>query len=200
LAHLLLADPDPETRVGSVAADFLKRSEYDTLSAGIRRGIAQHQRVDTVTDTHPIVQRSLRRLDDRWGWFKGILIDVYFDFVLARHWSLFSDLSLGQFLWEAYGDWKSLLDVLPAPTAASLHRIITTDRLGQFQHPTGEAVLAAYRRLTQIIEHRMPRNAMNLEPAFAELYPQDAELTADFLEFFPLLRAEVDIWNRDHPR
>ena len=61
LAHLFLADPDVESRLGNLLGDLVKGKARDTLSPGLKRGLECHQIIDVFTDSHSIVKQSKRR-------------------------------------------------------------------------------------------------------------------------------------------
>ncbi len=86
LAHAVLASPGDESMAGNLIADFVRQPEVELMSPGLRAGVMQHRRVDAFTDRHPNVLQSVRRLSARWGWFAGILIDMYYDHVLSVEW------------------------------------------------------------------------------------------------------------------
>jgi len=199
LAHLLLADPEPSCRLGNILADYISARDAQPLSHEIRRGIQMHQRIDAFTDNHPVVQQSLARLGDTWGWFRGILIDVYYDFILGLNWNNYHAEPLPQFLEVAHADLLHALSEVPDPAAKSIRYIVSTNRLGRFADPAGSGVLEAYERITAIIAHRIPNRAVNLVPAFVELQQHHAELTSDFQQFFPELQAFAARWSAENP-
>lgn len=184
---MLLAEPTPESRLGNLAADFVKHREIAGLPEGVRRGIKQHQQIDSFTDRHPVVQRSIRRLSERWGWFTGIIIDVYYDHLLALSWSDHCPLPLEEFTAEVNEDLLSVADLLPPMAEASVRRIAGTDRLRTYRELGG--VVLALIRLTHILRERIPNRAVDLLDALPDLATHHAELTADFAEFFPELAA-----------
>ena len=52
LAHLLLADDEPESIIGGMLGDFVRGREAGRYSDGIRAGIRLHVRIDSFTDDH----------------------------------------------------------------------------------------------------------------------------------------------------
>lgn len=185
LAHLLLAEPTPESRVGNLAADFVQHREIAALSDGIRRGIKQHQQVDSFTDRHPAVQRGIRRLSERWGWFTGIILDVYFDHLLATSWATYCPVPLDQFAFEVNADLLSAAHLLPPAAAESIRHIARMNRIVTYRELTG--VETALVRLTHIIRQRMPQRAVELVEAMPDLATHREWLEVDFAEFFPQL-------------
>ena len=189
LAHLLLAEPTAESRLGNLAADYVKHREVAGLPAGVRAGIKQHQRVDSFTDRHPAVVRGVRLLGERWGWFAGIILDVYFDHLLARTWGRWCPLPLDTFAAGVNADLLSVAHLLPADAEASVRRIAGTNRLLTYAEVGG--VEAALVRLTHVIRERMPTRAVELADAMPDLAAHDAELAGVFAEFFAELTAHT---------
>ena len=183
LAHLLLAEPTPESRLGNLAADYVKHREVAGLPEGVRLGIKQHQRVDAFTDSHPAVVRGVRLLGEKWGWFAGIILDVYFDHLLARSWERWCPVPLEQFAFEVNADLLSVAHCLPPAAGASVRRIAGTNRIVTYRELSG--IEAALVRLTWVIRERMPTRAVDLAGAMPDLAEHDAELAEVFAEFFP---------------
>lgn len=197
LAHLMLAEPTPESRLGNLAADYVWHREIAALPAAVQRGIKQHQQIDAFTDRHPAVQRSVRRLNDRWGWFTGILMDVYYDHLLALSWDEHCLVPLEQFAFEVNVDLLSVAGLLPEAAEASVRRIAGTNRIVTYLHLSG--IEAALVRLTSVIRQRIPQRAVELVQAMPDLALHHDELTEDFAEFWPQLAAFSNGWCKANP-
>lgn len=101
LAHLLLAEDEPDVRVGSVLADFTRVANsrlVEAYGAHVARGVVAHRRLDSFTDSHPAVVDAVRCLFHRHRHAGRIVVDIVFDHFLSRHWSRFSQVSLGEFV------------------------------------------------------------------------------------------------------
>ncbi|MEP6881557.1 MAG: ACP phosphodiesterase [Dokdonella sp.] len=97
LAHALLSGPDDDVRLGGMLGDFVRGGIDPQLPIGVRQGIALHRAVDTFTDTHPDI-RALRGLfEPPYRRYAGILIDIWFDHLLARDFSAWTDIPLEDF-------------------------------------------------------------------------------------------------------
>jgi len=70
--------------LGSLMA-ISSRSAGRPLSAVVERALAQHRAVDTFTDAHRSCARA-RRVAPPHRRFAGIVVDMYYDHYLARHW------------------------------------------------------------------------------------------------------------------
>jgi acyl carrier protein phosphodiesterase len=97
LAHLHVAHDTPDSLVGNAIADHIKGKAFNELPPTIQLGIRQHRAVDAFTDSHQHVQRSITRMSENWGWFSGIIIDVYYDHILAINWDRYSREPLREF-------------------------------------------------------------------------------------------------------
>ena len=100
LAHALLAGDHPADRIGGVIGDFVK-GPLDPLPAGLGPGLAAgvmlHRRIDSFADTHPAFLRSRGRVSAARRRVAGVMVDMFYDHFLARHWAHFSDQALGDF-------------------------------------------------------------------------------------------------------
>ena len=65
LAHLHLASLANSSFLGNLMADFVRGTPEEQYSAPVAAGIRLHRRIDTLTDSHPLV-REARQL------FRGI--------------------------------------------------------------------------------------------------------------------------------
>ena len=113
LAHLYLANENSERKIGNFIADSIKGSHFKHLPFGIQKGIIHHRAIDTYTDSHPIVKRSKRRLHNRYGHFKGVIIDILYDHYLAKDWDKYSKISLDVFSEESYQLLQDHITILP---------------------------------------------------------------------------------------
>jgi acyl carrier protein phosphodiesterase len=184
LAHLLLSPPDTEFQLGNLLADFVRGMERERMSAGFRDGVRCHLRIDAFTDEHPVVHRSKARLDPRFRRFAGIIMDVYYDHLLARHWNEFCDQSLREFTRHFHRLALPHLRELPEDAAWILQRMMEEDRLLSYRDIHG--VELALNRLSNRLNARFYRN-IRLQDAVPDLIARDVALEQDFLEFFPQL-------------
>ena len=185
LAHLLLSEPDAQFRLGNVLADLLPPPVLDTLPAGFRRGVDCHRRIDRFTDTHPLVRRSWRRLEHTpQRRFAPVLVDVFYDHVLAREWSHYGTGVFEDFTAGVYADVHAFAPQLPETVRERLAQMSAEDWLGSYRETAGiRAVLTR-------MDRRLRRPA-DLAGAVGELETQYAGFQADFAGFFPELRAHA---------
>jgi acyl carrier protein phosphodiesterase len=188
LAHAWLAGPDPETRLGNLLADLVKGSAREELGPGVLRGIAHHQAIDAFTDRHPLVLQSRRRIDPRYRRYAGILIDIFYDHILAQEWERYGTTSLAVFTAQVYADITPLLPALPPAPREYMERLIELDVLGSYRHLEG--VEHALRRIGRRLNARRP-GVIVLEDSLPQLLEHHAALAQDFAGFFPELAAHA---------
>lgn len=189
LAHLHLADGDSGDMAGGVAADFVRNPELHTLEPDILRGVMLHRLIDGFTDRHPITLRSMSRVASAMGWFSGIVIDIYYDHVLAREWHRYSTEPLAEFAARSYRVLEERLAPLPEDARDFMRKFIDQDRLNRYATLDGiEDTLA---RVSKVVAKRIPNRAIPLTDAMPLLIARDAELAADFHAFYPELIAFV---------
>lgn len=136
LVHLHLSDPAPLCRLGNLMGDFIKgRLDNRGLPADLLRGLRQHRKVDRLSMDHPAVRRSRGRLDDRFGHTKGILVDIFYDHLLARNWSRWGHGRLDDFAAEAYRLLQRHEDLLTEAFRPVARRMMRYDWLTAYRHP-----------------------------------------------------------------
>ncbi len=158
------------------------------MPADFVRGAERHKAIDAFTDSHPIVRMSRSRLSARHRRFSGVLIDIFYDYFLARAWSQYSNESLATFTANFYRDVAAHPLALPQSARATLDRIVTHDLLGQYSRIEG--VENSLRRVSAYIAKRWRRD-YQLDASVAELLEHEALLAQDFAQFFPQLREHV---------
>jgi acyl carrier protein phosphodiesterase len=186
LAHLHLADPEPGLLLGGIAADFTRPADIAALPPEVQEGVRLHRLIDSFTDSHPIVRGSVARIADEYHWFSGIIIDIYYDHILAREWLRYSLETLDNFAVRMYGALEPLLAETPPEAAGFIRWMIDDNRLVRYS--TRDGIEDTFARLSRRIATRMPRNAVRLDRAMPLLLAKDSLLAADFHAFYPELR------------
>jgi acyl carrier protein phosphodiesterase len=178
LAHALLAGSDDDMLLGSLLGDFWRGAPDPGWPAGVRAGVVLHRKIDVYTDSHPLVAAARALFDPPWRRYAGILIDIYFDHVLAREWPSHSREPLAAFSARTV----DLLDRHAAWLPADLNRFARYFRLhGLFaayaQRATIDQVLAGISRRL-----RHPNRLVEAGPA---LWVCAGALDVAFARFFP---------------
>lgn len=188
LAHVFLSEPTVEFRLGNLLADLVRGDERASMPADFVRGAARHKEIDAFTDAHPIVRRSRGRIDARFRRFSGVLVDIFYDYCLARHWDRYASEPLTAFTARFYADVARLPLALPDAARTTLDRILAHDLLGQYARIDG--VESSLRRVSAYLTRRWGRE-FHLERGARELVTHEVDFDADFAEFFPQLQQYV---------
>jgi acyl carrier protein phosphodiesterase len=185
LIHFLLAGDDDELRLGNVLGDYVKgrveRFEYPGLTDRLRTGIQMHRTIDTFSDRHPAVHRSKRILAAEYGRLAGVIVDVFYDHVLARRWTEHHPQPLRDYTQEVYRTLNRNLHRLPAP----VHPLIAHMSRGDWLR--GYASQRGIERALQGMAQRHPV-AAEIGTAGRLLADHFDRFSADFDEFLPELR------------
>jgi acyl carrier protein phosphodiesterase len=181
LAHALLASPDAEVMLGSVIGDFVRGRIDPGLPSKVRAGIALHRAVDAYTDAHGAVAEARALFAPPFRRYAGVLLDVWFDHLLARQWSRFGEDDL-----DAFSGRVRDLVAVDAPLVPERMR-------GFAAYLEANDLPAAYRDTAMIgqalggMSRRLTR-ANPLDEALPVLVALHAPLQRCFEAFFPELR------------
>jgi len=190
LAHLFLSEPDTEFRLGNLLADSIPRPDRASLPQNVQRGIHQHLKIDAFTDTHPIVRRSRSRLTGDYRHTRGILIDIFYDHLLARNFHLFSPEPLESFTSNFYASVRAHPIPLPDNARQTIDYILQSDRLTTYRTPEG--LHQTLRPLSKRLSIRLNKPVV-LDHALPDLQRNFQPLEQDFLEFFPSLQTHLHL-------
>jgi acyl carrier protein phosphodiesterase len=184
LAHVVLSEPSPRFRVGNILPDILGLQALAPLDNEFQRGIACHREIDVFTDQHPVFQRSRTRFHDGYRRFAAILVDVYYDHLLAQQWSDHVQAPLPQFVAGFYEELALVRREIPAEVHPLLDHLRREDWLGA--NSTSEGPRGALQRVERRLSWRV-----DLSGAAAIFAREQSALADDFREFFPELAAHV---------
>lgn len=183
LAHAMLAGPEPADRLGGMLGDFVKGPLPAGLPPAVAAGVELHRRIDSFADAHPAFRRSRARVSPERRRVSGIMIDLFYDHFLARHWEVFSAQPLQEFTAETYAMLAEHAELMP-PRFARM-----------FPYMRADDWLSSYRRLQsigtaldQMAQRRLTR-PNTLAGSAAELEACYQGFEQDFLAFFPHARA-----------
>lgn len=113
LAHLYLSFDQEHILIGNFIADFVKGKEFEKYSPEIQKGIILHRKIDLFTDQHPIVKQSVKRLQSTQGRYASVLVDVFYDYFLAKNWKNYHIEELDFFAQNTYLSFQKNQEFLP---------------------------------------------------------------------------------------
>lgn len=186
LVHFLLAGDDDELRLGNVLGDFVKgrveRFEHRGVTERVRTGIRMHRAIDAFSDSHPAVLRSKRILAPEYGRLSGVIVDVFYDHVLARRWTEHHPRPLAAWTQDVYRTLRDNLHRMPDAVHPLIHAMSRGDWLRAYADRHG------IDRALQGMAARRPVAAA-IGDAGRMLAGHFDSFSADFDEFLPDLRA-----------
>lgn len=185
LAHLYLSGDDNAIKIGNFIADHVKGKNVLRYSEGIQRGIRLHRHIDSYTDQHPVVRRGVERLKARHGKYAGVVVDMYYDHLLAANWHQFATSKLTDFTTEAYLLLLRNFFKLPGRTKFLLPFIVKRDWLASY----GD--LNFLDRAFHGLSRRTPYES-EMKTAVEDLTRHYSEFKNEFELFFPDIIAFVE--------
>ena len=185
LAHLYLSKNDTNIMIGNFIADHIRGNKYESFSKEIQQGIFLHREIDTFTDAHAIVRKSKRRLHERYRHYDGVIIDIFYDYFLAKNWSEYSVIPLDVYTDSVNKLFNKISAELPVKSQNFIKYMIEYNILFNYQFKDGiERVLKGMNSRTK------GKSKMNL--AIEDLRNLEAEFEQDFTLFFKDLIANTN--------
>jgi acyl carrier protein phosphodiesterase len=136
LAHAALSPVrNAEVLTGNLAADLLKPQQIRNLSEGLQLGVSLHHTIDRLTDHHPSFRLGTRRLSELHGKYSRVVLDVLYDYLLARNWDALMEMPLQVFADFTYTQLKFSLPALPLAVARRFESMIAHNWLVGYGDP-----------------------------------------------------------------
>lgn len=179
LAHILLSGNDSQLQVGNFIGDFVKGNKLNAYPDRIRQGIVLHRKIDSFTDSHPVVRETVAILRPAFGRYSGIIADMYFDYFLAvNFYSYASNKSLKIFAFRFYVHALINYRHLPDRVKGFIFHFITTNRLHRYSTVNG-----LKNSLTIMANYKI--SAIKPQETIDFLVDNHTELEKLFHQFFP---------------
>ncbi len=180
LAHLYLSGDSDEILVGNFIADFVNGEEALAYQQRIYLGILLHREIDRFTNNHHLFSQSKKRLWQRHRHYSAVIVDIFYDHFLAKHWRDYSSIKLQEFADLAYSALRKFEDNLPAKAKFVVPHMITNNWLVNYSKLEGidRAMQGLARRASY--PSKMASSVRDLESDYTAF-------ENDFRLFFPLL-------------
>lgn len=163
--------------IGNFIADHVLGNQFGHYHKEIQQGIFLHREIDTFTDAHEIVRKSKRRLHERYRHYDGVIIDIFYDYFLAKNWSKYSKTSLEIFSKSVYDLLTENHEILPIKSQQFTKHMIENNLLYNYQFEDGiEKVLKGMNIRT--------KGKSQMDLAIQDLKLLKNELEMDFFAFF----------------
>lgn len=187
LAHLLLAENQPASRVGNLLGDFVTgrpESLRDRFPDAVLKGIIRHRAIDRFSDSHKVTSRLKGAVAPARRRFAGVIIDIVHDHFLTRRWSEFSEVPFRDFIARCNAALLGLREILPPDLGETLDERIADDWLGHYG--TDEGLDNVFHRVA--LRHH---GFTPIKDAIEDLRTNRGEFERGFEEFFPDLQEWV---------
>lgn len=184
LGHLYLSPDTPDFLVGSLLGDFVKGAAVNDYTGDTRRGIELHRKVDHFTDHHDVFRQSVARISQERRRYGGIMVDVFYDHFLAKHWLEFHPEPLADFAQRIYGILREREPELPETMRFVLPRLTSEDWFSSYRETSG--IDSVMKRMSRRIKRENPLHA-----AIEELEQAYEGFEADFRQFLPEVKGFV---------
>ena len=188
LAHALRSGDAEADRVGGLMGDFVKGPLPAGLPPDLAAGVALHRAIDSFADRHPAFAASRARVSPGRRRVGGILVDLFYDHLLARDWADHGEGSLKAYTAQLYASLDRYSAQLP-PAAREIAGLMRRDDwLCSYRD-----VSAVGRVIDRMAVYRL-RRATPLGGGIEEFLADSAGFESDFRAFLPDAIAFASQW------
>ena len=171
LAHALLADFAAPLRAGSATGDFFKGPLAPGLPAEFALGIRLHRAIDSYADRHPAFRASRARLPAEIRRWSGVIVDLYYDHLLARRWADWHAQPLRHFSQSLYREIDAYLQLMDADAQRACRLMASEDWLSGYA--TVDGLASTLQRMGRRVRRENPLAGSEAhlagdEPGFAD--------------------------------
>lgn len=185
LAHIYLSGDIDDLKIGNFMADSIKGKNYNNYKGNLRKGILLHRKIDSFTDSHPLVKKSSHRLFKNYRHYNGVIIDVFYDHFLAKNWQDYSSKDLEDYVQNFYTLLKNNLDRVPKNIRHMYPYMVAENWLYNYRKIEGiEHILFQ-------MNNRVKGN-FNIHHSIDELQNNYDLFESEFKAFFPKIQDYVE--------
>ena len=192
LAHLLLSGNEDGVILGNYVGDFVKGKLTDettqTWNPEYVTGLKLHRFIDMYTDAHPVVREAKNKAALVHGRLAGIIVDIYFDYFLAKYFSDFCNESLWTYSHRIYSLIEKNEYLIPEEMIPMSNAMIRQDWLNSYK--SFEGIDLTFSRMSRRAGFMSPIKDAGLElrknhefynEKFHVFYPDLTEKAAEFI-------------------
>lgn len=118
--------------------DSVKGNSYKTdFPPRLALGVSLHRFIDDFMDNHSLSKLGKKRLWDEHGHTSGIIIDMFYDHLLALNWHSYSDVSLETFEETSYDLFREHWDLFDSNTQFMLSHMMANKWLSNYSSLEG---------------------------------------------------------------
>lgn len=178
LAHVVLGRAGGCGAAVSLLGDFVRGRPEGRYHGAALAGIRLHRRIDSYVDAHAAHARARARLAGPWRRYAPVLVDVYFDHLLARRFESLVGAPLAPYSQRVYAELHRAADALPP----DLNRFAVHARARDLftGYRQGETIAAVLDGIGRRLRRPVPLGA-----AMDALRAVDGPLADDFAQLWP---------------
>ncbi len=172
--------------VGNFIGDFVKgRNLTEQFEYEIAKGIELHREIDLFTDTHPIVRESKKRLQPKYRHYAPVIVDVFYDYFLAKYWTDHHPDTLMNFAARSYQTILDFDSILPEEVKRLMPYMMKGNWLLNYSKLEGiEQALTGMSKRTKF-DSKMNESVVDLKE-------HEADFKKEFDAFFPELKSHSE--------
>jgi acyl carrier protein phosphodiesterase len=179
LAHLTLAYPDDGLIIGNFIGDHVRNKELPFYEKHVQQGVSMHRAIDLFTDKHHETIGVRQLLFDDYRHYSSVLVDIYYDHFLAKHFDRFHEHELASFVPLIEHILRTYNTILPASAQRYLKGMITQRWLLMYKDISGVDFIL------KMMAKRSTRD--HLETGIQGLLAHYTSIEQKFLAFYPEL-------------
>ncbi len=188
LAHALIAGDADADRIGGLMGDFVKGLLPAGLPPALASGVALHRAIDSFADRHPAFINSRGRVSAERRRVSGVLVDLFYDHLLARDWPDYGPGTLESYTARLYASLDGFSGYLPERAREIGDLMRTNDWLCAYRN-----VAAVGQAIDRMSIYRL-RRANPLAGGIEEFLADADGFEADFRRFLPDARTFAADW------
>lgn len=143
LAHAFLAGDHPGLVVGGVIGDWIKGPLPGMLPADLASGVALHRAIDSFSDRHAAFRASRARVASTRRRYAGVLVDIFYDHLLAASWTSWHAQPLDAFSTSVYEQVAGRMHEIPEIAHRGLNLMAAEDWFVRYAELDGIAAVLA---------------------------------------------------------
>jgi len=171
--------------VGNFMGDYVKGRDYLDYPEEVSRGIMLHRKIDFFTDQHPVTKESRMHIIQYYRKYSGIVIDILYDYLLARNWEIYCDVPLPHYVNNVFHLLRRHYDLFPQGIKNWFPNFIRNNWLMSYSTLGGvETVLHRMSSRTSLPEFT--------DQAMEIFHEKTDQFNREFNQFFPDIRRYVE--------
>ena len=179
IAHIHIGSHTQTNLLGNFLGDFVKGSQLQHLPCEIEQGIRLHRSIDVFTDSHPLIKSLKQCFPNDIRRMAGVIIDIYFDYLLMQTWQRYSDTHFNIVFTQFYQQ----LEQFSLPDNSHFSKL--AERLKNHQWLKEYMHIETCFRAFVSIENRLKNKVIFAEKAQSFILQHGDQLESSFQQFYP---------------